>query len=563
MTYGQGVAPGQTLATHIARFANMVYLDQLVWVDNLGQSSGNIWHSWVPFERLAETVRFDAVVFSLCHNDAQIFESNSVRYGNDVAATWLRDGALHTAVQRTLKKMAQTAARLNVRLVLNLYTFWDKDADIVDAVARECTSNSIAFVDLLRFLKQESGLSIAEFGASPFDGHPSDSGHRAAARRITEELREHWKPQSSDRGSLADRLIEACDQAVRDGWSPDDITHWALLVIEGKEIVARRRRSGPETAMLGDLAAARMAIQERYRGWYTDRASAAQAHLLHDRRHNLEPMLEGAYSTLRNLDEMTFVLENFQEQTIAAELWRAIWDAGYYREQNRLQNLATDLKAQFLSTAQSLKNAPSPHATPVLRKFGGLCRDVMHSIRRLASLLPDRFLASELPADLIGLWQVAQYQVNTSMVYVRQFEQAVADTAVEVPLNAAFFTTIDVRVERDKSRPKRGGVYNLTVEIDYIEPRRARRCYKLWAGADADGYLYRFEMPLMLLGDVGIGVPDWDAMHQRFLDGELKLGSIEIWNSADPGAQMRFHWKPAPGAAPSHWLRFDRLLVAA
>src|SRR5215212_2266047 len=75
ITYGQGVAPRQTLAMHVARFANMAYPDQIIWVDNRGQSSGNLWHSWVSFAGLLESVRFDAAIFSICQNDAQIFES--------------------------------------------------------------------------------------------------------------------------------------------------------------------------------------------------------------------------------------------------------------------------------------------------------------------------------------------------------------------------------------------------------------------------------------------------------------------------------------------------------
>src|SRR5690349_16073291 len=110
VTYGQGVAPRQTLAAHIARFVNMAYPDQTVWVDNRGQSSGNIWHSWIPFARLAEKVRYDAAIFSLCNNDSQIFESNSVQYSNADDRTWLRDGSVAPLVRRTIADLARTAA---------------------------------------------------------------------------------------------------------------------------------------------------------------------------------------------------------------------------------------------------------------------------------------------------------------------------------------------------------------------------------------------------------------------------------------------------------------------
>ena len=104
----------------------------------------------------------------------------------------------------------------------------------------------------------------------------------------------------------------------------------------------------------------------------------------------------------------------------------------------------------------------------------------------------------------------------------------------------------------------------MTVEIDYVEPRRSRQRCKLWAGADEDGYMYRFEMPLLLLGDVGVGVPDWDDMRERFVDGELRLARIEISNLGEhhAGKQERFQWTPSAGTTPVHWVQFDRLLVA-
>src|SRR6185369_7136103 len=202
LTYGQGVAPRQTLSTHLARFVNMIYLEKLIWIDNLGQSSGNIWHSWAPFARLAESIHFDAVIFSLCQNDAQIFESNTVQYPD--AAPWVQDGKLTPILQQTFEELKRVSDSLGTRLIVDFYTLWDVDAPLVDAVAWECSRVGLRFVDLLRFLKEESGLSIAEFVASPFDGHPSGNGHRAAARRLVDELRECWVPPAAPEGTLCD-----------------------------------------------------------------------------------------------------------------------------------------------------------------------------------------------------------------------------------------------------------------------------------------------------------------------------------------------------------------------
>lgn len=565
ITYGQGVAPRQTLSAHIVRFANMAYPDQLVWVDNRGQSSGNIWHSWVPFARLVEEVRYDAAIFSICHNDSQIFESNSVRYPDGDSRSWLRDGGLAPIMRRTIADVARTAGERDMCLILNFYTLWDGDAPLVEAVGRECASVGLPFVDLLHFMKDESGLSIAEFVASPFDGHPSDSAHHAAARRIVEELRERWQPSSPDGAPVAERLVAACDQAVRDGWSPDDIFHWAFLVLDAKEIVARRQRGRTGAVSFGDLAAARAAIDDRYRRWVADRKAATQARLLYERRDELWTLLDRAYTSIRNLDEMTFVLEHFQDGPIATELWGALDRAGYFSQAERLQKLSPDLRAQFLERAAVALPHSATGVDPIGEAFGQLRCDLDADLRRLAALLPEKFRAEALDPDLRRLWQVAHYLVNASWTYVLEFKRATAVTGLGLPDQPVFFTTVDVRVERDKSRAKRDGKFSLTVEMDYIEPRRPRRCSMLWAGADQDAYMYRFEMPLLLLGDVGVGVPAWDDLHKRFLDGELRLARVEISNCLPDGPRAipPFVWEPTPGANSIHWLKLDHLLVPA
>lgn len=566
LTYGQGVAPRQTLSAHVARLANMAYPDHLIWVDNMGQSSGNIWHGWVPFKRLLETVQFDVAIFSLCHNDAQIFESNSVSYGDNLADSWLVEGALRPMIKRTLADIAQVAADRGICIIMDFYTMWDADKPFIEAVERECREIGLPFVDLLQFLKQESGLSIAEFRSSPYDGHPSDRGHQMAARRIVRELLERWQPAApeGDGGPLGDRLVAACDAAVGIGWSPDDIAGWASLVADAKQVVARRRRPMPDAGALVSLAGAQAAIDDRYRGWYASRAASARDRALYERRHNLETTLDRAYAALRNLDELMFALEAFEDGPTLVRLWGMIDAAGYYAEKDRLRELPSDLRHQWLLVAEGLGEGDVDDHMPVLRQYKRLRSDLGHDLRRLAALLPDRLQAGTFEQSQVGLWQVADNLVNVVRTYFRELDKLLPGSIVQIPLRPAAFTEVKVWVERDTARPKRGGVFNLEVEVDYIEPRRSRQRCKQWGGADEDAYVYRFEMPLLLLGDVGVGVPDWDDMHRRFIEGDLRLARIEISNLADQpaGKQERFQWKPSPNTAPVHWVRLDRLLVA-
>ena len=561
VTYGQGVAPRHTLAMHIARFANMAYPDQLVWVDNRGQSSGNIWHAWVPFARLAEILRYDAAILSLCHNDAQIFESNSVQYADVDSRSWLREGSLAPLLRRTIADLARTAAERKLCLIIDFYTLWDKDAPLVEAVRRECESAGLPFVDLLRFLKDESGLSVAEFSASPFDGHPSDSGHRAAARRVVEELTVQWWPPEAEGAPVADRLVAACDQAIRDGWAVDDILNWASEVLDAKQTVERRQRARGGAVAFGDLVGARAAIEQRYQRWYAGRIAAVQARLLHDRVDKPSALLETAYASIRNLDEMSFVLQRLGDGADATELWALLEGGGYFTQAKRLHDLPADLRALLVGLADHAASLPAIDHGPFGLSFAGLRRDFEGNLRTLAALLPETLDSSRLDLPSTRLWQVARYLAEAAWVYVRQFAEATGQLASRLPRKPVFFTTVDVRVERDGRRPKRGGVFNLTVEMDYMEPLRGRRSEKLWAGADEDIHIYRFELPMLLLGDVGIGVPGWDGMHKLFLDGELRLARVEIGNFA-PDAQRTYRpivWLPPQGAKPVHWVKFERL----
>lgn len=560
ITYGQGVAPRQTLAMHITRFANMAYPDQLVWVDNRGQSSGNVWHAWAPFARLAAQVPYDAAILSLCQNDAQIFESNSVRHADGEAA-WLQDGDLGPILRETIADVAQGAGALGLHLLVDFYTLWDKDAPLVEAVRRECKAVGLPFIDLLHFLKHESGVSIAEFAASPFDGHPSDSGHRAAARRIVEELTTHWRPPAAGSRSVADRLVDACDRAILDGWEAIDVCDWAFSVLDAKEIVERRQRVRQSGVAFGDLAGARVEIEQRYRRWYADRSAGVQSRLLQDRQDELSTLLERAYASVRNLDEMAYVLERLPAASIAAELWALLASGGYYTEGGRLRDLPPDLKALLVRMADQALSLPVTDEGPLARSFATVRRDFEGNLRVMAAQLPEKVDPVRLGEPLVRLWQVALNLADAGWIYLRDFSRATAQAHFGRPTDPVFFTTVDVRVERDPGRPKRGGLFNLTVEADYVEPLRARRSEKLWGGADEAAYVYRFELPLLLMGAVSVGVPAWDEMHKRFLDGELRLASVEIGNFAPngPRGEALLAWRPPPAAAPLHWVKLERL----
>jgi acyl-CoA synthetase (AMP-forming)/AMP-acid ligase II len=121
-----------------------------------------------------------------------------------VDRTWFADDKCHPFVRQSI---AAFAARRDFYMVLDFYSSWGSDRPLVDALEHECRAANPPFVDILRYVREESGLSAVEFRASPFDGHPSDAAHRLVARRIIEELRDNWSPKTKPDGTVDERLV--------------------------------------------------------------------------------------------------------------------------------------------------------------------------------------------------------------------------------------------------------------------------------------------------------------------------------------------------------------------
>jgi hypothetical protein len=239
--------------------------------------------------------------------------------------------------------------------------------------------------------------------------------------------------------------------------------------------------------------------------WYGGRAIGAQAKLLYDRRNALETALERAHAVLRNFDELTFTLESLHDGAISADLWKLIANAGYYTQNTRLQELPINLKNQWRQISLEVLPSDVVDGPLYLGQYSKQRADFADDLIRLETLLPDKLNARTFSVGRRSLWQLAQYSVNAALHYFRELERTCAGTSVNFGEKPVFFTTIDVWVARDTDRPRRGGVFNLIVEIDYVEPVRARRRCKIWAGADEDLCIFRFEMPLLLFRDIGSG----------------------------------------------------------
>ncbi len=96
----------------------------------------------------------------------------------------------------------------------------------------------------------------------------------------------------------------------------------------------------------------------------------------------------------------------------------------------------------------------------------------------------------------------------------------------------AAMTCIDVTVEGGADPEVAGRVCSLTVEADYLVPERGRLRELHWAGVTKDRAAYHFELPLMVLGTLRIGVAPNEPTRERFLRGTTRLRANRRYETA-------------------------------
>ena len=243
MLYGFGGPERHSFPHHFFRILNAAYPDKLIFTDNFGQTSGNLWNSWPLFKALATSRRFDAVVFSMCQNDLELFSSNGVWFDNDWLKTFKEGSPTWVAGSELFAEIASWRDERGIDVLVMFYTFHPDDRPMIDRVAARCAELNLPFVDMLDFFEHQTALTTATYAVSEFDGHPSNMAHELAARRIAREFvsRDFLSSAPTAPGSVEANMAAAIRSMFYQGMASDVVLQWALEVSEVKATSLRRQ----------------------------------------------------------------------------------------------------------------------------------------------------------------------------------------------------------------------------------------------------------------------------------------------------------------------------------
>lgn len=555
--YGQGVWPRQTFPAHLTRMLNAAFPHHLVWCDNRGESSGNVWHAWDSFRRFADGNEVDVLILSICENDSQIFESNTVRYSNEHKLQyWEEHTPNWTLVRAVMEDLRQYCNNFFIHPIALFYTYNKNFSGISNIVRRICEELCIDFIDLLEFFHDQSGISVREYQASPFDGHPSSLAHETCARRVARVLSREWvfRAERAVGGgtTLAEAITAASLQMMDNGTPAPDVVWWSEQALAGKEAGARRAfYGGKEAPTIGDTAEAREAIAARYRAWFDGEVCKARAGLVTSLfRNGQAETLGSLHGKVRNLSELAYCAEVAREGRLLTDLANLLGTSAFFRAAGRLRPLPHDWSTRMDGRAKAASDmaraAGELHDLLAredtnrvyvgqLAQTAAACASVFD---RLATRILERSGDVGDPACEF-FWQVCEHTASTAFASLRKIEEAVLPVGEVRSDGPLLFTRVSVLLEGEKYHDRPFGYCNLTVECDYIVPERMRHRDKLWADVEHPGYLHVFEVPVMLAGNIRVGVPEWEPLKARFLDGSTRLSSVEIKQIAADGPEER------------------------
>ena len=592
MVWGQGVPPCHTLPAHLSRVLNAALPQDLVWVDNFGESSGNLWHAWTRMRARAAAGNFQAIVFSVCQNDSQIFESNLVEYGLNKIPYWSEDGLHFKHVRRLFEDFSLFCKANKIIAIVIFYTFIEEDQPIIAAMSRLMTRLGLPFVDLLSYYRQETGLDIAAYIASEFDAHPSSRAHELAARRVARELVRHLSGSRGRRvvADMAQELPVALTELVEGQVPIDTALEWARDALDAKSRAVARQR-GQGGALADDCHALLAEIAACETTWRV--ARCAEANLLATPSlHYRAVALPNLFQTVRNLEEVVFLIEKSGDVSELAELGQAFVTGRYYEKDGRLDFFFGDadseiaaaqarvdrLKLQQLTSwserasrlfgpSVRLREGLYPTAVSLdLSLIDGLVRRVAAQLAALDSAA-SRIARLIEPVEARPVWAMALHLVRTALCYLEAIDETLLRAIPFGDPVGPPWTCVDVTLEGGPHRDIPNGICRLVAEVDYTVPRRIRVREVAWAGVAKEHAVYHFELPLMILGDLRVGVLENEPTRPRFLDGATRISRVRIYNqppqvapaiAGEPG--LTLEWCDAENRLPmlefrGLWLR--------
>jgi lysophospholipase L1-like esterase len=285
--YGQGVAPDETLPACAERQLNEMATGWPIEAVNLGVYGYNLWNAWQSFRNAPQV--YDAVVLTLCTNDAELFgRSYRVTYGPGLSGPlWQPTHRYRESIIACFDDIAAFRRSSNLPVAVCFYSVWPGlplaeqagNRHISKLVADLCAARGIAYVDFFAHFT-ERNLSPDALVVSEADHHPSKMAHDAAARYLALSLRQlGWfeRMGAATFGRVADRIqLAAQDLVGRDSYPSDIALRWATGALEGKRRAAKRMQSASEAADFASRADRVAAALESARAlWHGAQRAAA------------------------------------------------------------------------------------------------------------------------------------------------------------------------------------------------------------------------------------------------------------------------------------------------
>lgn len=559
LMYGQGALPRHTLPAHLSRLLNAAWLDSLVWVDNFGENSGNLWHAWSRFKSSLQHKKFDVLIFSICNNDSQVFESNSVPYsGEQYLQNWQPGSFCYRLIEKVVVDLRDTCRAQGLLPLVIYYSFYDRDWPIIEILQKLLAAAELPFVNMLQYFQQQTGLTTQSYIASEFDGHPSSLGHELAARRVVGELlrlKPSAKPLTSASGfaqNPADKLRLALTDLFEQGVPIDQALDWAREAMLVKAAAARRQLRGDGEGLAAGCAALARDLEQGRTDWGFARRLEAAMRLSPPPVAHAKALMQ-MFSHGRNSDELVYLIERAANLGELEHLSRLFPEGCYHDQLDRLAFFTGDVEAEIAQARARLGSLRVTRAARLRAPASALVagsaafrRDadlgaiagwdlgaVYDVVDRLADHL-DRLAAvgrrwGAPNAAVRRIWAIPFAGIRNTLYYLEELDRSLLERlALDGPVGRPW-TRIEVMLEGSPSSATPETICELQVEAEYLVPARTRIREAHWAGVEKERALYRFEIPQLLLGNIRVGVGDSEPTRQRFLDGTTRITRIEIY----------------------------------
>ncbi|MGA7674153.1 MAG: SGNH/GDSL hydrolase family protein [Rhizomicrobium sp.] len=330
--FGQGVGPDETLPACAERYLNEALGGWPVEAVNLGVNGYNIWNAWLEFKRAPQV--YDAIVLTLCNNDAQLFgRTFRVEYESPNTPLWEREHLFHEPIAACFDEISAFSGARKIPVAVCYYNFWaaKEHVQIGEIINELCSSRGIPFVDFFSHFT-ERNLAVTDLTVNEVDLHPSRLGHDAAARHLVFNLgkTEAFASLRDDRLDKApSRIMSAVQDLARQDQYPTDIAlHWAISALECKHRVARRAQLlDSMDGFALEMTQASERLKYALKDWHLQERTAATLAKATTHENGIASPLSRIDDEMLRLEELGFAIKRSDGQRLTALLPRPTIDA--------------------------------------------------------------------------------------------------------------------------------------------------------------------------------------------------------------------------------------------